>query len=346
MPFRILKVFLSTEVGFYRQNNALSSNSDLLNIINKISFKLLVLVSDKYQIESIRFGNWFNIISSFIPGKSTFELTSPYRTKEEGLLKFWDSVRSMSDDIEEIMAQNNYSTELDGTIFQPYDSDEIILCLNYDGFYGINNINLFLQNINPNNYERWGASVYKIGDPVLFHDSDRLRPVIYNNLKGKIVDIKKSNDKIEFQIEINRSLTENDITEYDDLEWVDTTCQGTIVRIKVYNYSNFSDENNEPHDRLITVPFQTAYAVSIHKAQGLEYNSVKIVITDDNEITHSIFYTAVTRARKNIKIYWTAITQASVISKIHKKNKNADYSLLHNRINITKESLATEGVSS
>ncbi len=27
MPFRILKVFLSTEVGFYRQNNALSSTS-------------------------------------------------------------------------------------------------------------------------------------------------------------------------------------------------------------------------------------------------------------------------------------------------------------------------------
>ncbi len=25
MPFRILKVFLSTEVGFYRQNNALSA---------------------------------------------------------------------------------------------------------------------------------------------------------------------------------------------------------------------------------------------------------------------------------------------------------------------------------
>ena len=48
------------------------------------------------------------------------------------------------------------------------------------------------------------------------------------------------------------------------------------------------------------MPFQVAYAVSIHKAQGLEYDSVKIVITDANEddITHSIFYTAVTRARE------------------------------------------------
>jgi hypothetical protein len=59
-------------------------------------------------------------------------------------------------------------------------------------------------------------------------------------------------------------------------------------------------------DTLITsVPFQVAYAVSIHKAQGLEYDSVKIVITDANEddITHSIFYTAVTRARESLKIF-------------------------------------------
>lgn len=42
------------------------------------------------------------------------------------------------------------------------------------------------------------------------------------------------------------------------------------------------------------VPFQVAYAVSIHKAQGLEYRSVKIVITNETEerITHNIFYTA------------------------------------------------------
>ncbi len=31
MPFRILKVFLSTEVGFYRQNNALSKKLGLSN---------------------------------------------------------------------------------------------------------------------------------------------------------------------------------------------------------------------------------------------------------------------------------------------------------------------------
>ena len=53
----------------------------------------------------------------------------------------------------------------------------------------------------------------------------------------------------------------------------------------------------------------------IHKAQGLEYDSVKIVITDANEddITHSIFYTAVTRARERLRIFWTPETQQAVL---------------------------------
>ena len=48
-----------------------------------------------------------------------------------------------------------------------------------------------------------------------------------------------------------------------------------------------------------------AYALSIHKAQGLEYDSVKVVITNDVEdmITSNIFYTAVTRSKDKLKIY-------------------------------------------
>ena len=58
-----------------------------------------------------------------------------------------------------------------------------------------------------------------------------------------------------------------------------------------------------------------AYAVSIHKAQGLEYKSVKIVIPSNNaeKITHSIFYTAITRAKEKLKIYWSAETMKKVI---------------------------------
>ena len=43
------------------------SNSDLLKVLERTSFKLLVLVGDVYQIESIQFGNWFRDHSLFHP---------------------------------------------------------------------------------------------------------------------------------------------------------------------------------------------------------------------------------------------------------------------------------------
>ena len=78
---------------------------------------------------------------------------------------------------------------------------------------------------------------------------------------------------------------------------------------------------------------RTAYAVSIHKAQGLEYDSVKIVITEANEddITHSIFYTAVTRARESLKIFWTPETQHSVLMSLQRSTNPKDVALLSSR---------------
>lgn len=124
------------------------SNSDMFEILTRASFKVLVLVGDVFQIESIRFGNWFNLAQFFIPKTSIFELTKPYRSNNPNLLNLWNKVRNMDDDILEHITKNNYSVTLDESIFEHSEEDEIILCLNYDGLYGINNINRFLQSNN------------------------------------------------------------------------------------------------------------------------------------------------------------------------------------------------------
>lgn len=301
------------------------SNADLLKVLEKTSFKLLVLVGDVYQIESIQFGNWFSIIRAFIPSTSVFELTTPFRTKSESLLGFWGKVRNIEDDIAEVIARNGYSTVLDKSLFEAQRQDEIILCLNYDGLYGINNVNRFLQGSNPNPATTWRVSTYKVGDPVLFNETERFRPVIYNNLKGRIVDIAYVPGQIQLDVELDRPLTEIDVVG-GELEWV----EGSTVRFSVYGY----DISDEDDDSLNTsVPFQVAYAVSIHKAQDLEYDSVKIVITDANEddITHNIFYTAVTRARESLKIFWTPETQQSVLKSLKRDTSTKDVSLLSSR---------------
>ena len=95
---------------------------------------------------------------------------------------------------------------------------------------------------------------------------------------------------------------------------------GTRILLDVIMYNDeLGDE-----DRIKTIiPFQIAYAVSIHKAQGLEYDSVKIVIPTNNaeKITHNIFYTAITRAKEHLKIYWSAETMKSIIEGFDKEKK-------------------------
>ncbi|MEO8582106.1 MAG: AAA family ATPase, partial [Patescibacteria group bacterium] len=124
------------------------SNTDMLKVLEKASFKLLILVGDIFQIESIRFGNWFSVAGSFIPSSSVFELVRPYRTKNDKLLDLWGRVRNIDETILEHITKNGYSLSLDDSIFDHSEEDEIILCLNYDGLYGINNINKFLQSNN------------------------------------------------------------------------------------------------------------------------------------------------------------------------------------------------------
>ena len=149
------------------------SNKDMRELLEKASFKLILLVGDTYQINSIRFGNWFSVVRKFIPDSAVFELQNPYRSNNEGLLTLGTRVRSMDDRIQELIARQDYSVTLDASIFNAAADDEIILCLNYDGLYGINNINRFLQESNPNEPVKWGIQQYKVGDPILFNESER-----------------------------------------------------------------------------------------------------------------------------------------------------------------------------
>lgn len=292
------------------------SNSDMAEVLSKVNCKIMLLVGDTYQIESIIFGNWFSMAKYFIPRYAWHELETPYRTKDEDLLTLWKKVRELDDDLTEHIVANRYASNLDPSVFDRKSEDEIILCLNYDGLYGINNINKFLQENNENPSVRWGLWTYKIGDPILFNESERFAPLIYNNLKGTIVGIEKESDeKIWFTLEIDKAITELDVMAWD-IELLEPITPGkSVIRFSTLKKNN-SDNDETDFDDETDIPFQIAYAVSIHKAQGLEYDSVKVIITEevDNMITHNIFYTAITRSKKNLTIYWSPETQEKVIN--------------------------------
>lgn len=160
------------------------SNRDMKNVLNRNNFKLLIVVGDVYQIEAIRFGNWFNLINSFLSKNVSFDLKTTYRSTEERLLEVWGHVRNDDVGILEYLTKYGFISKLDDTIFDRTADDQIILCLNYNGPYGINNLNHIMQGNNENDAFQWELNTYKVGDPVLFNESYALSPQIYNNLKG------------------------------------------------------------------------------------------------------------------------------------------------------------------
>lgn len=275
----------------------------------------LVLAGDIHQIESIEFGNWFFYAKDIIksPGANV-ELLSTWRTQDQALISLWNEVRTRADMITEKLVINGpYSEDIGSNIFKREYDDEVILCLNYDGKFGLNNMNTYFQAANTHGEAvSWAEWTYKIGDPILFNDSKRF-DLLYNNLKGRIVNIEKLPHSISFTVDVDIPLTEV-ACKRTGIEFIEPVENGTRIRFTVYEYDESKKEDEDLRLKSV-VPFQLAYAVSIHKAQGLEYDSVKVIIPSNNaeKITHGIFYTAITRAKTNLKIYWSSETMQDIV---------------------------------
>ena len=282
-------------------------------LLGKISNDtLLVLSGDIYQIESIDFGNWFFYAKDVIKAKgASIELCHTWRTDKESLKSLWSAVREKSAIVTEKLSMDGpFSENLGENIFH-LDDDEVVLCLNYDGKFGLNNMNQYFQNANTNSEAfSWEEWTYKIGDRIIFTNTKR-STLLYNNLKGTITNITYGEKKIIFEIEVKTFFIESQCEE-EIFNYIETTQNGTIIEIDVISWD---DELPEEEKVKTVIPFQLAYAVSIHKAQGLEYKSVKVVIPSSNaeKITHSIFYTAITRAKEKLKIFWSAETMKNII---------------------------------
>ena len=65
----------------------------------------------------------------------------------------------------------------------------------------------------------------------------------------------------------------------------------------------------------------------------LQVSGLKVVITDANEddISHNIFYTAITRARQHLKIFWTPETENAVLTGLRRSVNRKDAALLSSR---------------
>lgn len=121
----------------------------------------------------------------------------------------------------------------------------------------------------------------------------------------------------------------------EKIEFIDVLGTHTRIRLDVIR---FNDDLNSEEDRIKTIiPFQIAYAVSIHKAQGLEYDSVKLIIPSCNaeKISHSVFYTAITRAKNELKIFWSAETMQEIVNEFYEeRDEQRTLSIIKNKLGL------------
>ncbi len=338
------KSYFSTISSFIKSQNieceilfidecSMVSNTDMIKILKKQDYKAIVLVGDIYQIESIKYGNWFQLCHKYFDGKIIYNLEDTHRTSDEALMELWKSIRFNDKNAINILSNQEYTQPLSKDIFNKTSDDEVILCLNYDGMYGINNINRVKQQLNPNTEYNFGIDTYKIDDPILFNDCPRFNNFLYNNLKGIIKNIEKDeeNNCIWFTIEVDEDAIDTLFKPYD----VFLERSENVGKINIcFKVNEFADKDDDENEYNHIIPFNLSYAISIHKAQGLEYDSVKIVITSNVEdrITKNIFYTAITRAKQKLKIYWSSDSQTRIFDNFDKRENTRDLAILSQKI--------------
>ena len=250
--------------------------------------KHLIVVGDKDQLPSIGPGY---LLNDFIDSNkfNVTALEKIYRQSEGSLISknsvliknnifpFFDDNESQFIDIESLNFNINEILEKDikKHLNSNYDLlDYQILIPMYNGKFGIDEINNICQkyiNENKNYLFKINEKIYFKNDKVIQLENDNNKN-IFNGEIGLISDVKNKEDKLD---EIDKIFVEF-----------------SNKRIVEYSPSEF------------TKNIKLAYAISIHKFQGSECSNVLLILAPEHQsmLTKKLFYTAYTRAKKEIKI--------------------------------------------
>ena len=100
----------------------------------------------------------------------------------------------------------------------------------------------------------------------------------------------------------------------------------SVIQLNFFRHKPYYT-NNESENLDHIIPYQVAYAVSIHKSQGLKYDSVKIVIVDDYEEMIIVIYFKQQSQEQKIflTLYWSPEMCNRVLNKIKPNDNNDGY---------------------
>ena len=239
----------------------------------------IILVGDYNQLPSVGSGQ---LLKDMIESESlhVVKLKQLYRQKENSNIinlayqinenKLDQTIFNQTDDLTFIpIPQNKVVEEIVNIASNYTDNDQIlqILAPMYKGINGIDNINISLQNVfNP--------------------ESKSKKEIIINNV------VYRENDKV---IQLSNMPDENIFN--GDIGYIETIKNGSKKEI----YINF-DGNTVRYTPANFQKFKHAYAISIHKSQGSEFDTVIIPLVNNygKMLYRKLIYTAVTRVKKKL----------------------------------------------
>ncbi len=260
----------------------------------------LILIGDANQLPSIGPGDILNDLLSLESVKSK-TLSRIYRVKEGSYITY------LAHDIKNIKMFDHIDNYNDFKFIESSDDDikyylnEIchkvkdkkinsdnfqVLAPMYKGINGIDNLNIMMSDIfNPDKDKyQVGDKYYKIGDKVIQLVND-VDNNVFNGDIGYIKNIDIIDKKLVFTID--------------------------FMGNKVIYQSGELDR------------FTLAYAISVHKAQGSEYDNVVIVLAKSfrRMFYNKLIYTAVTRARESLIIIGSLESFNQAIKTLYANNR-------------------------
>lgn len=325
-------------------------NKEMRRLLERLKgdYDWLILAGDELQLDPIQFGNWFGLTSRFLKtGISCFSLGNTRRTDDGDLKKLWEEIRSWGERknkgshtdgkevIQEYIERMGYSSTLDDSLYSDLSDDTIILCPSYGGPYGINAINRAVQASRGNKAVTWQTKQYCVGDPILFSNVTMFKGLLFNNEKGVILNAEVDPEKVKITITaaIEYPISQNEANMCGaPIQVLDSRYNNmTVIRFTLFKRVIDTLDADDDNDDRYAMPFQVAYATSIHKAQGLQYDNVRIIISayDKRSLTPNLFYTAITRAKRTLHIYWPQDIEHDFLSSLNfVSTDNETYHLL------------------
>ena len=273
----------------------------------------LILVGDKDQLQSVGCGN---VLADLIEcGKiKTAYLTHIYRQSDGNKIAenahlinkgkmpnlnnerdsgFYFVEKENEGEIADVVV--NLVTKRLPENFSIDPKDIQVLSATKKRYAGTENLNILLRDIiNPDREFSNGLDVggiyYRAGDKVM---------QMVNNYQPEEVGVEKSD-----------GIYNGDM---GFIESVDSKNRTIDIR--------FDDRLIRYRDEML-YDFSLAYATTIHKSQGSEFDTLVIALAKGYGLTRNMLYTAVTRAKKNVVIISTKKTIAMMINDYHHEERN------------------------